>query len=324
MVNRNYKLIIVVALVCFLSGILIGATRGIPFIKEETRWSIGVYTGKSPSDMHPFINVKNPVFTAKDVTDVPAKFVADPFMIQENSTWYMFFEVLNNNNNQGDIGLATSVDGLNWSYKQIVLDEEFHLSYPYVFKWENEFYMIPETRQAFSIRLYKAVDFPTRWLFVGNLINGRRFGDSSIFYFDDKWWMFTETNPVNKFDTLRLYYADDLNGPWLEHPKSPIIEGDANIARPGGRVIVLDDRIFRFAQDDEPTYGNQLWAFEIIELTTKTYKEKEVIGNPILKATGTGWNGKGMHHIDLHQVDKEQWIACVDGLAQCFFFGLKY
>ena len=32
----------------------------------------------------------------------------------------------------------------------------------YVFKWKNEYYMIPETYQASSVRLYKAIDFPAQ------------------------------------------------------------------------------------------------------------------------------------------------------------------
>lgn len=233
----------------------------------------------------------------------------------------MFFEVRNAYTNHGDIGLATSYDGLNFTYKQIVLDEAYHLSYPYVFKWEDEFYMIPESHQAYSIRLYKALDFPTQWSFIGTLLYGDC-RDSSIFRYDGRWWIFTTDRSSN--DVLRLYYADDLMGPWTEHPESPIIIGDANIARPGGRVIISDHRIVRFTQDDVPTYGNQVRAFEITELTNISYEEKEVTENPILEASGTGWNAKGMHHIDPHQIDKNKWIACVDGYRDVLFFEFEY
>src|SRR5262245_13276304 len=67
-------------------------------------------------------------------------------------------------------------------------------------------------------------------------------------------------------DTLRLFYSEDLLGPWVEHPKSPIVSGKPHIARPGGRVIVSGDRVIRYAQDDTPRYGNQVWAFEIVRL----------------------------------------------------------
>ena len=126
-------------------------------ISEYDTWAIGIYKSSS-SEPFDFTgdNVSNPVLTARDITDIPAAFVADPFLIYQNNTYYMFFEVLNTYTDQGDIGLAISNDGFNWTYEQIILDEDFHLSYPCVFKWKNDYYMIPETYQAESIRLYKS------------------------------------------------------------------------------------------------------------------------------------------------------------------------
>lgn len=326
MIKHQKVIIIAIALVClisgFISGVYVGKLRGIPFVTKQDEWSIGIYIGESPFNFVSSENVSNPVLSANDVTDVPADFVADPFMIKENSTYYMFFEVMNTWTHQGDIGLAISNDGLKWVYKQIVLDEPFHLSYPYIFKWKNEYYMIPESYQANSIRLYKAIDFPTQWSFVGTLLYGN-YVDPSIFRYDGRWWIFAETNPKGN-DILRLYYADDLMGPWIEHPESPIIARDANIARPGGRVLVFDSRIIRYTQDDDPTYGNSVRAFEITELTTTSYEEKEVSENPIFKASGAGWNAEGMHHIDPLQIDKNKWIACVDGYKEVLVFGLEY
>jgi hypothetical protein len=114
------------------------------FDKKEI-WSISIYNGAAPYAFspHPFVK-KHPVLQASDVVDVPAFFVADPFMVKDNNTWFMFFEVLNKSSQQGDIGLATSYDGIIWRYEKIVLDESFHLSYPYVFKWNDSFYIVPE------------------------------------------------------------------------------------------------------------------------------------------------------------------------------------
>lgn len=303
-------------------GVFTQKIKGLPFIAKEDRWSIGIYTSDSPFTLAPSQTIQNPIMTARQVTDIPAKFVADPFMVKKDSRWYMFFEVLNTETGSGKIGLATSNDGLSWSYEKIVLDETIHLSYPYVFEWHDKFYMIPESRQANSIRLYQAIDFPTHWTFTETLLIGN-YADPSIFRYDDKWWLFAETNPSGN-DTLCLYYADELTGPWFEHPKNPIIKGDASIARPGGRVLVLDNLIYRFAQDDRLIYGAQLWAFKITELTTRSYQEKRVGKLPLLKASGTGWNGKGMHHIDLHQVNQNRWIACVDGVREQLVFGPGY
>lgn len=273
-------------------------------------WSIGIYISSSHEPFN-FTgeNVSNPVLTADDVTDVQAKFVADPFLIHDNDTYYMFFEVMNTNTGQGDIGLAISNDGLNWSYSQIVLDERFHLSYPCVFKWKNEYYMIPETSQTKSIRLYGANDFPYSWSLVKTLVKGRDFVDNTIFHYNNTWYLFTETG---NDDVLCLYYSNTPLGLWTEHTKSPIIKGNANIARPGGNVVVFDNRIVRYAQDDNPHYGNQVWAFEITTLTTESYEEQRIGIRPILKGFDN-WNTRGMHHISPCRVSNNRWIASVDG-----------
>jgi hypothetical protein len=239
--------------------------------------------------------------------------VADPFMLKTKRMWHMFFEVMDGRTGKGEIGLATSKNGLKWTYRQIVLAEPFHLSYPYVFEWMNDYYMIPESYQAGAIRLYKALKFPMRWSFVGTLLHGQNFLDPSIFRYGDKWWLFTETNPDHKYDTLRLYHADDLMGPWTEHPQSPIVEGNAHIARPAGRVLTYNNKVIRYAQDCYPTYGTQVRAFEITELATASYHERQVSESAVLTASGHGWNKSGMHHVDPHFADDGQWIACVDG-----------
>jgi hypothetical protein len=286
------------------------------FVSGKHDWSIGIYTGATPFNLNSPEHIRNPVLTAKDVTDIPADFVADPFMIQREGVWYMFFEVLNKLDGLGDIALATSQDGFDWMYRQVVLDEPFHLSYPYVFQWNGDYYMVPETHQANSVRLYKAVNFPTQWVFVKTLLDGYDYVDSSIFYLDEKWWMFTSTTAN---DCLRLYYAVEPTGPWIEHCKSPLIENDDSIARPAGRAIVLNGQVLRYAQDCKHGYGSQVYAFHIKELTPTSYREEQQEGLVIGKS-GFGWNRSGMHNVDPHQVDNAYWLACIDGYDRKLVF----
>ncbi|MCA9422568.1 MAG: family 43 glycosylhydrolase [Nitrospira sp.] len=272
-------------------------------------WAIGVYTGISPFELQDPVSISNPVLTGKDVTDVHAQFVADPFMAVEDGRFYMFFEVLNRANSQGDLGYAESEDGKKWEYKKIILDEPFHLSYPYVFKWEGNYYLIPESHEDLSIRLYRATSFPGEWQFVKNIFSGERYVDPSIFRHNNTWWLFY-TNPKN--DALNLYYSDELMGEWRPHPMNPVVKFNKHISRPGGRVLNHDGRLYRFTQDDEPRYGIQVFAFEILELSKTEYKEKIVSESPVVTMTGEGWNAKGMHHVDAHFVN-ESWMATVDG-----------
>ena len=105
-----------------------------------------------PFQLIPHPSVANPVLTKAHVTDVTATFVADPFLFHEGDMWYIFFEVLDASTNKGKIGLATSTDGLSWAYDRIVLSESFHLSYPFIFKYNSNYYMVPESGAARQIR----------------------------------------------------------------------------------------------------------------------------------------------------------------------------
>jgi len=276
-------------------------------------WSIGMYAGKAPNRLFPQCGISNPVLTRDHVTDVRALFVADPFMIRKGDTWFMFFEVYNYDTDRGEIGFATSRDAVIWRYEQIVLREPFHLSYPYVFEWADRYYMIPESHQAQSIRLYQSQRFPLEWTCTDVLISGQRFSDNSAFHFQGYWWMFSDTNPELKHDTLRLYFSRQLGGPWQEHPASPIISGNPHIARPAGRVIVNGNRVIRFAQDCFPLYGIRVHAYEITELSPSSYQEHPISPRPVLGPNWQEWSHGGMHHLDPHPLSSDQWIAPVDG-----------
>ena len=295
--------------------------------RKEAIWSIGVYQGRSPFELAPAA-VAQPVLTAECVTDVVAAFVADPFWLRDPQAgapgrWHMFFEVMNWRANKGEIGLATSDDGLAWRYEQIVLAEEFHLSYPHVFTAaENTetvpatsadgIYMVPESFQDESVRLYRARRFPYEWEHVGTLLSGGYYVDSSLFFHGGAWWLFSETGKGTD-DTLRLFYADSLQGPWREHPQSPVVSGNSSISRPAGRVLVMHEKIVRFAQNCSAEYGTDVRAIEIARLARTEYEERTLSIAPVLDPSGRGWNAAGMHHIDAIERGPGDWLAAVDG-----------
>jgi len=303
-------------------GIVVERRRGIPFVTPSQEWSIGIYDGPSPLRLGPASSVCNPVITKSDVTDIPAGFVADPFMVRDDGAWYMFFEVWNNATEQGDISVALSDDGLAWTYRGVVLDEPFHLSYPHVFRWNSKWYMLPESNEAGALRLYEAVEFPDQWRFVATLLPGR-FVDTSIVRHGERWWLFACGN-ADEFDNLRLFHASDLAGPYEEHPSSPLLTADYSRARPAGRVVAYGGNLLRFAMDTRPAEegGQSVRAFEITSLTPLAYEERETEGSPILKPSGRGWNDLRMHHVDPHELGPGRWLACVDGSRWILLFGL--
>lgn len=299
--------------------------------RPEPVWSIGIARGTaawSPWEPMP----GPPALAAAQVNDVPATSVADPFLLWHDGRWFMFFEVVNWKTWKGEIGLATSADGASWRYESIVLTEPFHLSYPYVFRDGDGIFMIPETSQDGSVRLYRARRFPWDWEHVGDLLRGAAFADASILRHEGRWWLFVETSG-GRNDTLRLYHAAMLEGPWQEHPHSPVVRDDAENARPAGRIVAADGRLLRFAQNCGPAYGTDVRVREIVRLTPQEYEERPHGPGPVLGpaaeseaangsmapggdpdgTTATAWNAGGMHHVDPVHLGEGRWLAAVDG-----------
>ena len=279
---------------------------------QKGAWTIGIYTGPSPLQLSPPANVKNPVLTAAAVNDLNVDTIAHPFMVVEGSRYYLFFTAKDLKTDKGGIGLAESTNGFDWKYRRAVIHESYVTSHPYVFKWRGDYYMIPEAHTETSLRLYKATRFPDEWKYEKDLLTGDHFISATLARFKNIWWMFT-IRPGN--ETLRLFFARDLTGPWTEHPLSPIVKKDLNTARPGGRPFVLDGTLYRLAQDCYPTYGNQVHAFRITDISPTTYAE-QMIETPVVKASSSGWNAEAMHHVDAHQIGKNKWIAAVDALGR--------
>jgi hypothetical protein len=305
-------------LILFMAGVYTGKNKIVPIVNTRSEYMIGMYSGSSPFSLKPF-NKSNPVVTAAMVTDVQAGFVADPFMINHQGRWYMFFEIMKEPQHKGVIGVASSTDLQTWKYDKVILEEPFHLSYPMVFQYNGEMFMIPESHSNYEVSIYKADNFPYGWKKHRTLIEGN-YSDPTVFYHDNHWFLFA----VDRDDILHLFWADDLMGPWYVHPKSPIVKFDYEKARSCGRVITAGDTIIRFTQNCKPGYGMDIRAFIITEITPENYQEKPYINNPLLKGTGviTDWNGIRMHQIDLHKTGKDQWVAVTDGVGRWSEYGL--
>ncbi|MNI61784.1 hypothetical protein D3C73_1170700 [compost metagenome] len=168
--------------------------------------------------------------------------------------------------------------------------------------------MLPETAEVNHVVLYKASEFPYKWEVACDLINGR-YLDPSIVKMNDKWWIFAGTGKGD----LHLFHSEQLEGPWIEHPQSPIITSNMRITRPGGRITVSDGIVYRYTQSDYPHYGESVRLFKVNKLSETEYEEEEV--SLILSGThkDDDWRRDGMHHIDQLKINDNQWLVAVDG-----------
>ena len=272
-------------------------------------WSIGIYlsAGPDPADFAPL--GPQPVLTADHVTDLPCAFVADPVLVRDEQGYSLFYEAWNTRAGHGDICLSTSPDGLAWTYRGRVLDEECSLSYPTVFEYQGTWYMIPETRELAELRLYRAERYPDLWVFDRVLLAGARYRDTNLVAHDGRWYLLTT---ADYGQDLLVFQAEDPLGPWQPLAANPVVRGDTGHARGGGSLIEHDGLLLRFTQDVQPYYGNRVRAVTISALTPTDYVQVPVSPEPVL-AGHDDWNVRGMHTLWCVRRDDGRWLAAVDG-----------
>lgn len=192
---------------------------------------------------------------------------ADPFLFEKNGKTYLFVEMFDNVKEKGLIGYSEFIDG-KFTQPQVVLEESFHLSYPYVFEENGIIYMMPETRGDECIQLYRAKKFPTEWVkdrvvvkikdAVDTVIDGDDIITSVI------------TSPAEMKTQLEIFNIKTGKPSFV----NPVKAADQT-SRGAGRIVEHKGKQLRPAQNcTNANYGSGLIFYEINK-SGNSYNEKK-------------------------------------------------
>jgi len=206
-------------------------------------------------------------------------FWADPFQIKVDGKHYIFFEDYVNSAGRAHIAVVEVDHNGIVSGPTEVLKLDCHLSYPFVFEWQGDYYMIPEMGERNVVELYRAHSFPFDWKLEKVLLEARSPLDATLVEAEGMWWMFVnvqEEGVAVNWDELHLYYAESPLGPWQPHARNPVVSNVLS-ARPAGRLFWSQDVLYRPSQDSSLRYGYATTISKITDLSTTTYVETEVL-----------------------------------------------
>lgn len=225
----------------------------------------------------------------------PHHFVADPFAVTWQGRTVVFFEELDHRvgkgvisaiefNAQGPVGEIFTV-----------LDEPWHLSYPFLIEDGGELWMIPERSATKEVVLYRCKRFPDQWERHATLLSGVELGDATITQHQGRYYLFgvTREGAGGYSDTLSIYYADGLMGPWLPHAQNPVLLDRAN-ARPAGNFVLRDGRLWRPVQDCSLGYGASIALAEVLELSPTRFEQIRHHHLP----PSSHWTGRNLHTLN--------------------------
>lgn len=270
---------------------------------KKSHWTLAV----SKSDMLP-----DSIRSFTEIQQPADRFWADPFVVRDGDQVHVFLEELEYAKGRGDIALLT-IDKYGVAGPCVkLIEKDYHLSYPFVFEVDGTYFMIPETSENRTVDLYRCHEFPGKWEFEKTLMDDVVAADTTLFFHDGKWWMFTTIDDGvhgSNDDELYLFYADSHDSTnWTAHPMNPVVR-DVRSARLAGRVFVDPrGRIIRPSQDCSAFYGRGLNINEVECLTTLEYREKRINR---LDAEGVS-QADGVHTFNCDQgvsiIDQFCWV----------------
>lgn len=243
-----------------------------------------------------------------DIQPGPKEFFADPFVVSDgHGRTAVLFEVLPFSTNRGYIAAAEVLPDGSLSRPRPVLELPYHLSYPFVFHWQGQQWMIPESSANRSVDLYLCTSFPDAWRHSLTLLTDVRAADATLLEFNGEFWLFAAQGGkgASMFDELHLYWAEAPSGPWHRHPLNPV-KIDASCARPAGAFFANGDQLIRPAQDCSDTYGGAVVLMEIVTLDRHHFEER-LLGK--IRIDGA------LESVRVHSLNRDGSIYAVDVLG---------
>ncbi len=231
----------------------------------------------------------------KAISSPANRFYADPFAVTWQGRTFAFFEELDHRVGKGIISAIEFDEAGPKGPVTPVIEEPWHLSYPFLIQHDGELWMIPESTGNRDVALYKCIDFPNRWERHSTLLSGLELADATITRHGEFYYLFgaTRDGAGGYSDTLSLFYAADLFGPWMPHASNPVMV-DRTSARPAGNVVTINGQMWRPVQDCTYGYGCALGLAEVVELSPTSFKQ--VVRHTI--RPGPLWPGRKLHTLN--------------------------
>jgi len=271
------------------------------------QWSLMIGFNQGTNEFHQFKKIIPP----KD------RLWADPFVYHKNEKYFVFFEELIYSKKIGHISVFEVDKTGNFSSPKKIIEKDYHLSYPYLFDFENELYLIHGSTKGLNsfVELFKCEEFPYKWKFFKKILENIPLVDTTIFYYDKKWWLFgckAEIDGSSQSNELLLFFSENpINSKWISHPLNPIIT-DIKKARPAGKIFRKNGNLIRPAQNCDGLYGRGFSFNKIIKINENEYEEEQV------EYFEPEWDS---NIIGIHTFNSEGSCVVIDGRIKRSSFG---
>lgn len=203
----------------------------------------------------------NAEFDYSNFTSLKVKkgsWVADPLVYEFNDSEFLFCEIYDQKQEKGKLGVYSIKDGIATDFK-LIIEENYHLSYPCVFYYNGKHYMIPESSENHTLNIYECTCFPYEWKQANSIEWKNEYADPTIYVDNNQVYLLMYEKIEGKYQVS--FYKLNVENFTLEVIGKKIY--DYNVGRPAGQIIKIDDHLYRPVQDCKTEYGKNVMFYEI-------------------------------------------------------------
>ena len=256
-------------------------------------------------------NLFDPDFSKIRAADIVLKppfnaYWADPFLLYENDKIIIFFEEFILKKNKGRIrAIELTNQGVILNNK-VIIEKNYHLSFPFILKYYNEIYIIPETSTENNIKLFKSQNSLFEWIDYGLIIDNMNAVDSVLFYNNGIWYLLTSEIGGGGKDnrgTVTLLTNNSIfnSNNWIKSNSNPVVL-NPQCGRNAGAILSFQNKNFRLAQNSSIDYGRSISIMEIESIDFNSYKEN--LFNEI--------QPYGLLNTNIHTINSNNGYLCFD------------
>lgn len=150
--------------------------------------------------------------------------------------------------------LVIKRDGYLLEEMKIILEWPYHLSFPFIFRKDDEILIIPESSKSGQTKVYTYNEQTDEVKEVSVLCHLPLTDAILVKMPDDRHYVLSTKEPTPNKDHLQVYAVDADTWKMDENPIQDI-RFESNIARNAGDVFICDGILYRPAQDCNKGYG---------------------------------------------------------------------
>lgn len=196
---------------------------------------------------------------------------ADPVPFSDKGREYIFMEVYDKLRKKGFIGVSHFDKNGKLSKPVKVIEENFHMSFPHIFRYGSDVFMIPECSESGQLRIYKMGQDVLQWTLYSVFDNMEGLVDT-VSYCQKHGAIYlisSQENPENKYQTrlvlLKLSNLQDKDARELKEVwRAPDYSYDV---RNAGELLKIGDTVNRVIQHStEKEYGKYITISRLANL----------------------------------------------------------